>query len=82
MIVRLITQEDGTYYAAMFNYDRGLVMGITLLVFVLFWPCWGPEGDPCSAGAGVYPGLRVVLLIPGLIQGAAGDPPSPWPSRG
>lgn len=33
MIVRLITQEDGTYYAAMFNYDRGLVMGITLLVF-------------------------------------------------
>ena len=41
VIVRLITQEDGTYYAAMFNYDRGLVMGITLLVFVLFWPCWG-----------------------------------------
>ena len=33
VIVRLITQEDGSYYAAMFNYDRGLVMGITLLVF-------------------------------------------------
>ena len=28
VIVRLITREDGSYYASMFNYDRGLVIGI------------------------------------------------------
>lgn len=33
VIVRLITQEDGNYYAAMYNYDRGIVMGGVLLLF-------------------------------------------------
>lgn len=75
VIVRLITQEDGTYYAAMFNYDRGLVMGITLLVFcAVLALLGGREGDPCSAGAGVYPGLRVVFADPWPHPGATGDP--------
>ena len=26
VIVRLITNEDGSYYASMFNYDRGLAL--------------------------------------------------------
>lgn len=75
MIVRLITQEDGTYYAAMFNYDRGLVMGITLLVFcAVLALLGGREGDPCSAGAGVYPGLRVVFADPWPHPGLPGIP--------
>lgn len=50
VIVRLIANEDGSYYAAMFNYDRGRALGGVLLAFcaVLLLlggkraqrPCW------------------------------------------
>ena len=73
VIVRLITNEDGSYYASMFNYDRGLVLGIALLVL-------------CAALTllGGWKGLRALLglaftllsiwflLIPGLIRGWPG----------
>ena len=73
VIVRLITNEDGSYYASMFNYDRGLALGIALLVF-------------CAALTllGGWKGLRALLglaftllsiwflLIPGLIRGWPG----------
>ena len=71
--MRLITNEDGSYYASMFNYDRGLAIGAALLVF-------------CAVLAllGGWKGLRALLgliftlacvwflLIPGLIRGWPG----------
>lgn len=73
VVVRLITNEDGSYYASMFNYDRGLAIGAALLVF-------------CAVLAllGGWKGLRALLgliftlacvwflLIPGLIRGWPG----------
>lgn len=45
IIVRIITNEDGTYYTAMYNYDRGIVLGIIVLVFaVLLVAIGGKKG--------------------------------------
>ena len=33
IIVRIMTDEDGSYYASVFNYDRGIVLGVFLLIF-------------------------------------------------
>lgn len=35
IIVRIMTDEDGSYYASVFNYDRGIVLGGFLLVFFI-----------------------------------------------
>lgn len=75
VIVRLITQEDGTYYAAMFNYDRGLVMGITLLVFcAVLALLGGRKGIRALLGLVFTLACVWFLLIPGLIRGLPGIP--------
>lgn len=33
IIVRIMTDEEGSYYASVFNYDRGIVLGVFLLIF-------------------------------------------------
>ena len=75
VIVRLITREDGSYYASMFNYDRGLVMGAVLLVFCAVLVALG-GWKGLRALLGLLFTLAVIwfLLIPGLIRGWPGIP--------
>lgn len=70
IIVRLITQEDGSYYASLFNYDRGLVMAGALALFcVVLVLLGGKKGVRALLGL-VFTLLCLwFLLIPGLIRG-------------
>ena len=73
VIVRLITREDGSYYAAMFNYDRGLIMGLSLLVFcVVLVLLGGLKGLRALLGLLFTLACLWFLLIPGLIRGWPG----------
>lgn len=71
IIVRIMTDEDGAYYASVFNYDRGIVMGVFLLIFLALLIFLGGK-----KGLGALAGLVFTLcsiwfiLIPGLIRGA------------
>lgn len=71
IIVRIMTDEDGAYYASVFNYDRGIVMGVFLLIFLTLLIFLGGK-----KGLGALAGLVFTLcsiwfiLIPGLIRGA------------
>ena len=73
VIVRLITNEDGSYYASMFNYDRGLIIGIALLIFcVVLALLGGWKGVRALLGLIFTLGCVWFILIPGLIQGWPG----------
>ena len=75
VIVRLITREDGSYYASMFNYDRGLVMGLALLVFcAVLVALGGWKGLRALLGLVFTLAVLWFLLIPGLIRGWPGIP--------
>ena len=45
IIVRIMTDEDGSYYASVFNYDRGIVLGGFLLVFFILLAALGTAGS-------------------------------------
>jgi len=73
VIVRLITREDGSYYASMFNYDRGLVIGIALLVFCAVLALLGGwKGIRALLGLVFTLACIWFLLIPGLMRGWSG----------
>lgn len=73
VIVRLITREDGSYYASMFNYDRGLVIGIALLAFCAVLALLGGwKGIRALLGLVFTLACIWFLLIPGLIRGWSG----------
>ena len=70
IIVRLITQEDGSYYASLFNYDRGLVLGGALLLFCAVLVLLGGRKGVRALLGLVFTLLCLwFLLIPGLIRG-------------
>lgn len=75
VVLRLLTGEDGSYYASMFNYDRGIVMAGLALVFVgLLAALGGKKGLRALAGL-VFTLVCVWwLLIPGLIRGLPAIP--------
>ena len=33
VIVRIMTDDEGSYYPSLFNYDRGIVLGVFVLIF-------------------------------------------------
>lgn len=75
VVVRLITREDGSYYASLFNYDRGLVIGLTMLAFcglLIFLGGW--KGVRALLGLLFTLACLWFLLIPGLIRGWPGIP--------
>ena len=73
VIVRLITREDGSYYASMFNYDRGLALGIALLVFCAALALLGGKKGLRALLSLAFTLLSIwFLLIPGLIRGLPG----------
>lgn len=75
VIVRLITQEDGSYYASLFNYDRTLVMGGAMLVFcAVLVLLGGRKGVRALLGLVFTLVCLWFLLIPGLIRGLPAIP--------
>lgn len=75
IIVRIMTDEDGSYYASVFNYDRGIVLGVFLLIFfALLVFLGGKKGVGALAGLVFTLCCIWFLLIPGLIRGAPAIP--------
>ena len=70
IIVRIMTEEDGAYYASVFNYDRGIVVGAFVLIFFVLLAILGGK-----KGIGALIGLLFTLsciwfiLIPAIITG-------------
>ena len=70
VIVRLMTDEDGSYYASLFNYNRGMVLGIfVLLFFILLIALGGKKGLGALLGLLFTLGSIWFILIPCLIRG-------------
>ncbi len=63
IIVRLITESDGSYYATMFNYDRGVVLGGVLLLFCVVLVLLGGRKGLRALGGLVYTLLCIWLLL-------------------
>ena len=70
IIVRIMTDEDGAYYASLFNYNRGRVLGVfVLLFFVLLAVLGGKKGLGALLGLLFTLGCIWLILIPCLIRG-------------
>ena len=75
IIVRIMTDEDGSYYASVFNYDRGIVLGVFLLIFfALLAVLGGKKGVGALAGLLLTLGCIWFILIPCLIRGVPAIP--------
>ena len=75
IIVRIMTDEDGSYYASVFNYDRGIVLGVFLLIFfALLAVLGGKKGVGALAGLLFTLGCIWFILIPCLIRGVPAVP--------
>ena len=60
IIVRIMTDEDGAYYASLLNYNRGSVLGVfVLLFFVLLAVLGGKKGLGALLGPVSYTHLDV-----------------------
>ena len=65
-----MTDEDGNYYASLFNYDRGIVLGVFVLIFfILLAVLGGEKGAGCASWPAVYSGKYMVRSHPCLIRG-------------
>ncbi|MGN1111751.1 MAG: YibE/F family protein, partial [Acutalibacteraceae bacterium] len=75
VIVRIMTDENGSYYASVFNYDRGIVIGVFVLAFFILLVLLGRK-----KGLGALIGLLFTLvsvwfiLIPCIIRGIPAIP--------
>ena len=75
IIVRIMTDENGSYYASVFNYDRGIVLGGFLLVFfILLAALGGKKGLGALAGLLLTLGCIWFILIPCLLRGVLAIP--------
>lgn len=75
IIVRIMTDEDGSFYASVFNYDRGIVLGVFLLIFfALLAVLGGKKGIGALAGLLLTLGCIWFILIPCLIRGVPAVP--------
>lgn len=75
IIVRIMTDEEGSYYASVFNYDRGIVLGVFLpIFFALLAVLGGKKGVGALAGLLLTLGCIWFILIPCLIRGVPAIP--------
>ena len=75
IIVRIMTDENGSYYASVFNYDRGIVLGGFLLIFfILLGALGGKKGMGALAGLLLTLGCIWFILIPCLLRGVPAIP--------
>lgn len=70
IIVQIFTNEDETYYAAMYNYDRGIVLGFfVLLLILLLIIIGGKKGIKALLGLSFTLISLWFLLIPMIMRG-------------
>ena len=70
VIVRIMTDDDGAYYASLFNHNRGIVLGaFVLLFFVLLIALGGKKGIGALCGLLFSLASIWFVLIPCLIRG-------------
>lgn len=70
IIVRILTNNDGSYYASIYNYDRGIVLCIFLLAFfVLLAVLGGWKGVRALLGLLLTLVCIWFILIPCIIRG-------------
>lgn len=75
IIVRIMTDENGSYYASVFNYDREIVLGGFLLIFfILLGALGGKKGLGALAGLLLTLGCIWFILIPCLLRGVPAIP--------
>ena len=75
IIVSIMTDENGSYYASVFNYDRGIVLGGFLLIFfILLATLGGKKGLGALAGLLLTLGCIWFILIPCLLRGVPAIP--------
>ena len=75
IIVRIMTDENGSYYASVFNYDRGIVLGGFLLIFfILLATLGGKKGLGALAGLLLTLSCIWFILIPCLLRGVPAIP--------
>lgn len=75
IIVRIMTDENGSYYASVFNYDRGIVLGGFLLIFfILLGALGGKKGLGALAGLLLTLDCIWFILIPCLLRGVPAIP--------
>ncbi|MDM8124118.1 YibE/F family protein [Mediterraneibacter glycyrrhizinilyticus] len=75
IIVRIMTDENGSYYASVFNYDRGIVLGGFLIIFfILLAALGGKKGLGALAGLLLTLGCIWFILIPCLLRGVPAIP--------
>lgn len=70
IIVRILTDEDGSYYAAVYNYDRGFVLAFFLAAFVILLTALGGwKGVRALLGLVLTLVCVWFILIPAMIRG-------------
>lgn len=70
IIVRILTDEDGSYYAAVYNYDRGFVLAFFLVAFVILLTALGGwKGVRALLGLVLTLVCVWFILIPAMIRG-------------
>lgn len=70
VIVRIMTDDNGQYYASMFNYDRGVIVGgFVLLFFLVLALLGGKKGVGAIVGLIFTVGVIWWILIPAVIKG-------------
>lgn len=70
VVIRVMTDEDGSYYASLFNYDRGLIVGGFILLFCITLAILGGKKG-IGALLGLIFTISVIwwILIPSVIHG-------------
>lgn len=75
IIVRILTDDDGAYYASLFNYNRGTILGgFVLVFFVLLAVLGGRKGIGALCGLVFTLASIWFILIPALIKGYSAIP--------
>ena len=75
VIVRIMTDDEGSYYPSLFNYDRGIVLGVFVLIFfVLLAVLGGKKGMGALAGLIFTLACIWFILIPSIIRGLPAIP--------
>ena len=75
VVIRIMTDDDGKYYASMFNYDRGIVVGGFILLFcITLAVLGGKKGIGALLGLVFTIGVIWWILIPAVIKGFAAIP--------
>lgn len=75
IIVRILKNEEGTYYASMFNYNRAIVMGAFILIFFAAMIILGGRKGVAALVGLLFTLISIwYILIPAIIHGIPSIP--------